>query len=140
MKRFLNQRSLIILLSLFTPVMVLGCGGTDRQSVEGTVTFNGEKVQSGKITFEPIQGTEGPTGGALIKDGTFSIPKERSIYPGTFRVKITATKKTGRKAKDIDGNVFDEELPYIPNKYNKASTLTRKITDGQNKLTFDLTP
>ena len=128
-----------IFFTLFLIPTLLGCGGTQRQSIEGTVTFNGEKVAQGSIKFIPTTGTKGPSGGALIEDGKFSIPAEKGVYTGNFRVEILATKETGRQSQDVMGEVTKERVQYIPPKYNRNSELTQEITGGHNELTFDLT-
>ena len=140
MNLFLCQRNVVVLLALVVPTMLLGCSDSKRQGIEGTVTFNGEKVENGSIHFVPINGTKGPDGGATIENGHFSIPKEGGVFVGTFKVTIEARKKTGKKTRDVEGHICDEEIDYIPAKYNEQSTLTQEIKSGSNNLTFDLTP
>ena len=140
MKLFLCQRNIVVLLGLVVPAMLLGCSSSKRQSIEGTVTFKGEKVQKGSINFEPIKGTGGPPAGAPIEDGHFSIPKEKGVFVGNFKVTIEAWKKTGKKVRDVEGHLGEEEAQYIPAKYNKESTLTKEIKIGSNDLNFELTP
>lgn len=135
-----HRQTLVIFLALLLTSTFLGCGGTQRQNIEGTVTFDGEPVEAGSIKLIPIKETKGPSGGALIENGRFSIPKGKGVFAGTFRVEILATKETGRQQKDVMGEIIKERVQYIPLKYNNESTLTQEINDGANKLTFDLTP
>jgi hypothetical protein len=44
--------------------------------VNGSVSFNGQPVQAGQITFEPASGNSGPAGVAVIKDGKFDTKLE----------------------------------------------------------------
>lgn len=62
--------------ALFLSVVVAACVGCSssevtRYDVSGTVTFNGQPVPSGSITFQPAAGNTGPGGYATIKDGKF---------------------------------------------------------------------
>ena len=43
----------------------------ERFDVSGSVTFGGEPVRVGTITFVPIKGTTGPGGSATIRDGSY---------------------------------------------------------------------
>ena len=140
MKLLLKQHHTLTFFALVLTATLLGCGGTKRQSIEGTVTYGGEKVAQGSIKLIPQTGTKGPSGGALIKDGKFSIPADKGVYVGTFRVELLATKETGRQSQDVMGEVVKERVQYLPPKYNRESTLTQEITSGHNELTFKLTP
>lgn len=54
-------------------------------TVKGTVTFNGEPVQTGHITLSPADG-KGPQVGAEIKDGQFTLT---NVLPGEKIVSVT---------------------------------------------------
>lgn len=79
-----------------------GCGeqASDRQSLKGTVTLDGTPLVEGSILFVPQQGTKGPTAGGKISEGRFSVSPEGGTFSGTFRVEITAVRKTGKKGKE----------------------------------------
>jgi len=68
----MNRRTASILLAACLAV-VGGCrpGGVTRYDVSGTVTFAGEPVRVGTITFVPTKGNTGPGGSAAIRDGRF---------------------------------------------------------------------
>ena len=74
---------LALLLSL-TP----GCGNGPA-SISGEVTYNGEPVGDGSITFLPADG-KGATAGGMIEDGRFAVD---NVTPGPKVVKIEAVKK-----------------------------------------------
>jgi hypothetical protein len=74
---------LALILSL-TP----GCGNS-LASVSGEVTYNGEPVGKGYITFLPADGKGPPTAGP-IADGHFAVD---NLPPGPKIVKIEAVKK-----------------------------------------------
>ncbi|MFM1904584.1 MAG: hypothetical protein RLZZ440_2484 [Planctomycetota bacterium] len=54
-------------------VIAIGCGssGPVRYDVSGTVTFDGQPVPVGTITFVPVSGNTGPGGSAGIEGGRF---------------------------------------------------------------------
>ena len=98
--------------------------------------------------FYPEPGTRGPTAGGKIVDGEFTVAAEKGTMEGTFRVQISATRKTGKKVFDptaemldsgsTDG-MIDEIVQYIPARYNKQSELTADVVDGgENRFEFAL--
>jgi hypothetical protein len=68
--------------------MIPGCGGS-AASISGDVTYNGEPVGNGYITFLPADG-KAPTAGGEIENGHYQVD---SITPGPKQVKIEAVKK-----------------------------------------------
>ena len=123
--------------------MLAGCGG-NRPTVHGEVTFDGEPVVEGTISFEPADGV-GPTTGGPIVDGKYRLFGEAAPVPGMKRVRISAGRKTGRKipagepfAPDV---MIEETERYIPDIYNTRSTLSREVTaKGPNQFDFHLKP
>lgn len=118
-----------------------GCGGDSggRLAAEGTVTFNGEPVSKGSIAFRPMGSTESPSSGSEIVNGHFSIPGDKGLMPGEFRVEIQAVRKTGKTVDDPLFGPTDVEEQYLPTRYNKQSELTAEIVPGQsNELNFEL--
>ena len=119
-----------------------GCGGSsDRRSLCGTVTFDGEPLPEGSIEFIPAPGTKGPVAGGKITDGKFTVDSNKGTFDGTFRVEITAVRKTGRKKMDRTINKqIDETQQYIPSRYNRQSGLTADVSSGgSNEFHFELT-
>lgn len=128
----------------FCLLVVSGCSGASgRQSLEGTVTVDGTPVAEGSILLVPQAGTTSPTCGGTISQGHFSIAPAGGAACGTFRVEITALRKTGRKEKVFQGMgqpiERDECEQYIPARYNSQSELTATVTDhGPNRFEFAL--
>ena len=120
-----------------------GCGDRagGRLAVQGAVTFDGQSLDGGSISFRPVAGTTGPTAGAKIVDGRFSIPTDKSLFAGKYRVEITATRKTGKQVKDPTfGAMVDQVAQYLPGRYNRRSELTAEVRPGgPNDFKFDLT-
>ncbi len=121
-------------------MLLAGCGSSsDRTGLEGTVTFAGELLPKGSITFLPQAGTRGPAAGGNVEDGRFKIAREGGTFAGKFEVKITATRETGRKVKTLIGTVVDGQEQYLPTRYNRQSKLTAEVTaEGPNRFEFDL--
>ena len=112
-----------------------------RLAVQGTVRLDGQPLGRGSISFRPAAGTTGPTAGAKIVDGRFSIPPGKSLFAGKYRVEITATRKTGKQVKDPTfGAMVDQVAQYLPGKYNRSSELAAEVKPGgPNYFKFDLT-
>ena len=61
------------LVALFAALVLAGCGpgGPARYDVSGQVTFDGQPVPVGTITFVPAPGNTGPGGSAAIENGRY---------------------------------------------------------------------
>jgi hypothetical protein len=68
--------------------MLAGCGGGGGATVSGSVTYDGQPVGDGTITFLPADG-KGPTVGGPIAGGRYSVS---GVLPGAKVVQITAVK------------------------------------------------
>ena len=123
-------------LGLFLLAVLVGCGGDDKGSVEGTVTFDGQPVASGTVTFVKTEGGL-VREGAVITDGAF----QAQVPPGRYKIEVSAQKVVGkRKQKGFDGNMEEIELKdeYIPEWYNTKSELSEDIKPGRNTIKLDL--
>lgn len=69
------RRSLLAF-AILVSLTALGCGGDDlnRRNLRGKVTFKGEPVPYGTLSFRPDhkKGGSGPTGFARIEDGEYN--------------------------------------------------------------------
>jgi hypothetical protein len=137
LRPLLRWRSLL-LLALLAPA---GCGGKVA-SVSGSVTLDGTPVESGLITFTPVEGTPGSGARAQIAKGAYAIDSSMAAAPGTYRVEIAARRKTGKKipvgSPAPRGSMADEEVEAVPARYNKASTLRETLKAGANTVDFEL--
>ena len=137
-----DQRAALSCVCVWVLLSLSGCGElSNRQSLKGTVTLDGVLLAEGHITFLPQPGTKGPTTGGKITKGHFSISPEGGAFVGTFRVEITATRKTDKKIKDpIAGKMIDNIEQFLPRRYNRQSELMAEVTEaGPNRFEFALT-
>jgi hypothetical protein len=65
-----------------------GCGGSS-SGISGSVTYEGQPVENGNITFNPADG-KGPQAGGTITDGQYKIDH---VTPGRKVVKIQSVPK-----------------------------------------------
>jgi hypothetical protein len=120
---------------------VTGCGGDSRRAtVQGKITLDNVPLETGTISFTPIDGNTGPTAGGAIKDGYFSITAVKGPATGWNLVAIHSSKKTGKQIADpiLHGQKVDEVVSVVPEQYNVRSTLKRELTSGKNVLDFEL--
>ena len=119
--------------------MCLGCS-SDLTMIEGAVTFDGQPVEQGSITFEPASGA-GPSAGGTIENGRYQIDAS-GVTPGEMIVRISAVRPTGKKIEagppEPPGTMVDEVRPYIPAAYNDQSTLKAPVKAGKVTQDFAL--
>lgn len=130
-----SLRTAWFVLAHFTGALLLaGCGpggppAAKRYKVSGTVTLDGEAVESGMINFlDPKVSADGGT----IKNGSFSF----ATTAGEKRVEIYATKPSDKTVEGKDGVTLTESL--IPEKYNSKSTLKETVEEHENVFNFEL--
>jgi hypothetical protein len=114
-----------------------GCSGDGRVGVEGAVSYAGEPVGVGTITFLPA-GEEGVKAGGRIADGRYALEPRFGLKPGTHRVEIRWAKPTGRRYKNEFGEEFDRTAEGLPDKYHAQTTLTAEVRPGANVIDFHL--
>jgi hypothetical protein len=126
-----------------------GCGGARdglaREPISGTVTFKGEPLKSGTISFTPIGSQAGVSSGGMISDGTFQVKRADGPIPGKYTVMIFATGARGASKAPGEGSEpaakVSTAVGLIPIKYNLKSELTAEVkSGGPNSYTFDLQP
>ena len=129
-----------ILAAIVVAAICPGCSD-GRYPVQGAVTFNGEPVDEGTISFEPVDGN-GPTTGGSIVAGKYELLENAAAFPGKKTVRISAVRKTGRKVVNefsASRAMIDEVQRYIPDIYNTNSTLSCEVTaNGPNQIDFHL--
>lgn len=115
--------------------LTAGCGGPPRAKVSGTVTLDGNPVESGTISFYPTANA-GQTAGGGIQDGRYTL----DASPGEMTVVISANKVVGKTRMFKDGPETDKVVELIPERYNKTSELKVTLQPGTNEgVNFELT-
>lgn len=127
-------------------LLCCGCEQSDgplRVAVAGSATLDGAPIAEGTINFFPAGETKGPTAGASIMDGRYSIAIAKGPCVGRYRVEIRGSKKTGRQV-SLPGPpkaarvMVDEIIEIVPSRYNAQSTLEAELKPTQNELEFSL--
>jgi hypothetical protein len=141
------RSAVLVCAAVFLPV---GCSGSSdglpREPISGTVTFDGQTLANGSISFIPSGGPAGQgdatPGGGTITNGKFSIDRESGLVPGTYNVAIYASERSARtRPAQVGAAPKASELPkeLIPAKFNANTELKTEITKGGgNVLTFTL--
>ena len=128
--------------SLWTAMIALaagaaGCSSSGAAAVEGKVTYGGEPIDVGTITFVP-KSAEGIKRGGLIESGAYSIESKVGPAPGKHRVEIRWAKPTGKTSKNEYGEEIQKRQEGLPEKFHDQSTLTAEIKPGKNVIDFAL--
>jgi len=111
-------------------VAMMGCGPST-STISGTVTFNGEPVANGAISFFPTDGKGSPAGG-LIKDGRYTVT---GLKPGERTVQLSSPVVAGTRKDDYGNDTrIAEEL--IPPAWGRASQNKITVTAGSNTKDF----
>lgn len=117
------------LLALLT---LVGCGD-GKTEVSGMATFDGQPIETGTISFVPLNDPAAASDAGEINNGAFEI----AVSPGEKKVVIRASRPiTNAAANDPDAANLRED--YIPAKYNRQSELTATITPDTEPLRFEL--
>ena len=107
------------LLAMFIATLAVGCGGDNLIAISGTVTFDGEPVERGTISFLPVDGL-GPTAAAIITNGEYHT----EVAPGEKRLEIHGYAKIGEQrpwGNDAPVEELFEEM--LPPRYHDESML-----------------
>jgi len=118
-------------MAIFGLIFIVGCGGggPERCKVTGTVTLDGQPLETGEVLFLPADG-QGPSDACQIVAGSF----EGEVAPGSKKVEITATKEVP----PAEAGGMPDYINLVPAQYNTQTTLTADIKDGGEALTFEL--
>jgi hypothetical protein len=113
-----------------------GCSDGTMAQVSGTVTLDGNAIESGQIQFSPVDGKT-KTAGGPIKDGQYSV----GVPVGLMKVSISAPKVVGKKK--IYDTPDSPEMPItkeaLPAHYNEKTELQFEVKPGSQTKDFPLT-
>jgi hypothetical protein len=158
LRRFI--RGALFLGSACGLLAVFGCGDDGlgrRYRVSGTVTYKGQPVPKGSISFYPSGGgTETRGAAGVITDGKYTMSTQGEndgVFPGDYLVAITArdvdmstaqehvAKHGGSARQDDVSKAYATAKSLIPKKYEvpEQSKLTAKVEAKSNTFDFPLT-
>ena len=126
---------------LFACLFLTGCGsssGPPVYPVTGNVTFDGERIQEGRVLFREVGGQQRGFG-ASIENGRYAL----EATEGKMLVNITAARDVPGKFAESPAGPDEPQVPvremYIPNKYNSQTKLEATVeSSGSNNLDFEL--
>jgi hypothetical protein len=132
---------MISALVLASSGFVTGCGGSDVGALSGAVTYNGEPVEDGYITFSPT--SSGNSSGAKVVNGQYVAENDQV---GEFKVLVTGNRlgqvpKTREEAERL-AKAQAGKPPLSPNyipEDAEGNNQTVEITGGEQTLDFALT-
>jgi hypothetical protein len=143
-------RNWLLIATLLLSLAATGCGRTT--SVTGRVTYDGQPVQNGAITFYPADG-QGPSAGAMVADGQYRV---EGITPGKKMVQVVGAlgrdeglrvPQTTEELRQQSERLAAEGSPPIaagpaalipPNAVGNCSEV--QVKAGEQRLNFDLQP
>jgi hypothetical protein len=105
-------------------------------AVSGTVTVDGKLLEAGAVSFSPEPGTRANTAGGVVTRGKFELPASTGLQPGKYRVKVMATRKTGRVVHDPMLGDIPEQLPV---ELNETGSLTVVVEADRGPIQISLT-
>ena len=133
--------SLIFLILAFAQ----GCK-SEKAKVTGHVTFQGNPIENGKISFDSADGNSQGASTEIV-DGDYELTIHKLNGSASMIVRIWGFKKTGIKIKapagspgiTSEGELLDETQMYIPAQYNSSSKQTVRVESGkENVFDFEL--
>lgn len=113
-----------------------GCFGPsdplNRQAVSGEVTLKSAALDTGNISFDPVDQETGRPGGASIEAGKFTLPQERGLPPGTYTVRITSADEGAEPVlpEGAPGDSRKLAPDRVPASWNSKSQETITVEDG----------
>lgn len=113
--------------------MSAGCGGSDKGQVHGKVTFEGQPVTGGSVTFAPLAGSGHPATGRITPDGSFVLStdaNEDGAMIGRHQVVYSAPSALSETP--------DPSVPASPYAGLVPRTPEVEVQAGKNQVTIEL--
>ncbi len=126
-----NAALLLFYATGFFPLV--GCGEEQgRSSISGTVTYEGQPLETGFVNFLPQNG-DGPTAAGEVTKGQFSVT---GIFPGKKRVQIQAADQSRTYSSPAPTPNTKDSAIFPPNAIGNNQTI--EIIPGSQTLDFKL--
>ena len=136
----LVRRAIAGLALLALPILS-GCGGGGgKHTISGTVTYEGNKIESGYVSFFPESGA-GQTGGGEIIDGEYTAS---NVSLGKNKVTVTVTQIANERegAPPSRAEANRQRLSGLKHSRKPAKTTSRRSVPanaGGNNEVYDIT-
>jgi hypothetical protein len=114
----------------------IGCGQSS--SISGKVTFDGDPVAKGSISFQPADG-KGPSSGGEILNGNYAVD---DIQPGTKVVQIVGVKQAQsvpRTSDEVANQSNQPESSQLIPANSSGNNQEFTVTSGEQTKDFALT-
>lgn len=128
-----------------------GCGSGEFRPVSGTITVDGQPLESGRVVFSPIG--EGRKAYGNVKDGAYQLTTQDpqdGAKPGEYIVTINAVKTISdgpvaqsfaEEMAGVGANTKSKTVYLVNQKYSSKATSDLKATvadSGSNNLPFEV--
>lgn len=132
MQSILKAASRASLLAAYALAGGCGSGGPEMGRVSGKVTFNGNPIEKGTITFIATDGVR-PNATSNIFDGAYALqtvePGDGAVV-GAYNIAIS----------DIDAEIYNTPLPGMPVKPPKTAFPKKYLDSSASGLTYTVEP
>jgi hypothetical protein len=122
-------------------LMLAGCDqGPPVGEVTGKVTFQGQPVREGRVSFSHAEAGYGADA-LLESDGTFDvITDEGGLLLGDYRVSVSPLVVMDSSDPNTPPVGVEKPARDIPKKYRDEATsgFTASVVEGKNEFTFDM--
>lgn len=127
-------------------ILLVGCSenaGPERVVVSGTVSYNGQPIPKGMISFVPGPNCSAPTSGATIVDGWYKADAKGGVPVGTHTIQMEAYRQPANSGDPAEqsGPTPTRGEPreqYLPEKFNVRSTWQFTVSAGSRAIRKDL--
>jgi hypothetical protein len=124
--------------------LLCGCeSGPERVVVAGNVSYRGEALSRGTISFFPTAGTQGAPVIVAISNGKYKVDSSGGLPIGDYQVAIVGFRSRGAEKTDTasvprsERPPPDAEMQYLPAKYNDRTQLKASVDASANPLSLD---
>lgn len=135
MIRMRSCLSILVVLPVLFAVAVTGCGPGDRAAVKGRVSYDGQPVTGGSITFAPIASAAKagkPATGKVQPDGTFVLGTDTAADGALIGRHDVFYRPPAAASENADPNVRSAYQGLVP----KESEV--EVKAGQNEIAIEL--
>ena len=133
---------LILAGSAYCCLILSGCGeasGPKTISASGSVSYKGDKIRVGTVTFAPADPAKAQATMAEINEGTYRTAPGHGLMVGEYKVVVTGLKRPMREIDPKDSKAQAENYA-VPKKYTdvKTTDLTVTVTANDSSIKKDL--